>query len=278
MLGWRTLIAILFFPMGFRSFLMEKMVKGSSVDRRLLAYAIASTTVVGSGSLAQAGIYGQTNLNVSVSSNSNAALFYDLDKDGAEDIAFFYGGGPNQANTVDFAIAVRPLGTEGGTNYAAVVVDGTTTVDFGDDVQNKDAAAKLSGGFTVGETLSAYNWGGNNLIGFGAKIQNWDATNGSPSEGNFAGVTEKYIGFRVHLSSNEELVYGWAKVSTVTNLNEIGVSGDVILHGYAYESTPNTAIVAGASPVPEPTSLAIFAMGGAGIAAWKRRRKAVAQA
>jgi len=81
---------------------------------------------------------------------------------------------------------------------------------------------------------------------------------------------------RVHLSSTEDLVYGWAKVSTVTNLNEIGVSGDVILHGYAYESTPNTAIAAGA--VPEPTSLAIFAMGGAGIAAWKRRRKAVAQA
>jgi hypothetical protein len=255
---------------------MEKMVKGSSVDRRLLAYAIASTTVVGSGSLAQAGIYGQTNLNVSVSSNSNAALFYDLDKDGAEDIGFFYGGGPNQANTVDFAIAVRPLGTEGGTNYAAVVVDGTTTVDFGDDVQNKDAAAKLSGGFTVGETLSAYNWGGNNLIGFGAKIQNWDATNGSPSQGNFAGATEKYIGFRLHLSSTEELVYGWAKVSMVNTLTSPMTPGEIILHGFAYESTPNTAIATGA--VPEPTSLAIFAMGGAGIAAWKRRRKAVAQA
>jgi hypothetical protein len=277
MLGWRTLIAILFFPVEFRSFLMDKIVTSSSVDRRLLAYAIASTTVVGSGSLAQAGIYGQTNLNVSVSSSFNNVLAYDLDKDEAPDIAFYYGGSQEEGTSVDFAIAVRPLGTDGGTNYAAVVVDGNTTVDFGDDIQNKDAAAKLSGGFTVGETLSAYNWGGNSLAGVGAKIQNWDATNnGSPSEGNFAGATEKYIGFRLHLSSTEELVYGWAKVSMVNTLTSFATPGEIILHGYAFESTPNTPIVTGA--VPEPTSLAIFAMGGAGIAAWKRRRKAVEQA
>ncbi len=256
---------------------MDKIVTSSSVDRRLLAYAIASTTVVGSGSLAQAGIYGQTNLNVSVSSSFNNVLAYDLDKDEAPDIAFYYGGSQEEGTSVDFAIAVRPLGTDGGTNYAAVVVDGNTTVDFGDDIQNKDAAAKLSGGFTVGETLSAYNWGGNSLAGVGAKIQNWDATNnGSPSEGNFAGATEKYIGFRLHLSSTEELVYGWAKVSMVNTLTSFATPGEIILHGYAFESTPNTPIVTGA--VPEPTSLAIFAMGGAGIAAWKRRRKAVEQA
>jgi hypothetical protein len=281
MLGWRTLIAILFFPMGFRSFLMEKMVKGSSVDRRLLAYAIASTTVVGSGSLAQAGIYGQTNLNVSVSSSIPNVLAYDLDKDGEEDIGFFYSGGQEEGTSVDFAIVVRslnPANAPGGTNYAAIVVDGNTTVDLGNGVQNKDAAAKLSGGFTVGETLSAYNWGGNTTFGFGAKIQNWDTANGSPLEGNFAGATEKYIGFRLHLSSTEELVYGWAKVSMVNTLTSFATPGEIILHGYAFESTPNTPIVAGASPVPEPTSLAIFAMGGAGIAAWKRRRKAVAQA
>jgi hypothetical protein len=82
----------------------------------------------------------------------------------------------------------------------------------------------------------------------------------------------------LHLSSTEELVYGWAKVSMVNTLTSFATPGEIILHGYAFESTPNTPIVAGASPVPEPTSLAIFAMGGAGIAAWKRRRKAVAQA
>ena len=58
----------------------------------------------------------------------------------------------------------------------------------------------------------------------------------------------------------------------------LGSSTTYLLPKRLVESTPNTAIVAGASPVPEPTSLAIFAMGGAGIAAWKRRRKAVAQA
>jgi PEP-CTERM motif len=277
MLGWRTLIAILFFPVGSRSFLMEKMVKGSSVDRRLLAYAIASTTVIGSGSLAQAGIYGKTDLNLSMSSNTFVSI--DLEQDGEADLGFIFG--PDD-DLIHFAVALRPVDTDvlsGATNYSAVVVDGNTSFDFDGNFQDKDAAAKLSGGFTVGETLSAYSWNVNAPdVGFGGKMQIWDPITGNPTEGNFTGVTEKYIGFRVHLSSTEELVYGWAKVSTVTNLNEIGVSGDVILHGYAYESTPNTAIVAGASPVPEPTSLAIFAMGGAGIAAWKRRRKAVAQA
>jgi hypothetical protein len=256
---------------------MEKMVKGSSVDRRLLAYAIASTTVIGSGSLVQAGIYGRTDLNLSMS--SNPFMLFDLDKDGSDDIGFIFGP---DGGLVHFAMVLRPVDTDvvpGATNYAAAVVDGKTTYDLDGDLQDKDAAAKLSGGFTVGETLSAYSWNVNVPdVGFGAKIQIWDPNTGNPTEGHFAGVSEKYIGFRLHLSSTEDLVYGWAKVSTVTNLNEIGVSGDVILHGYAYESTPNTAILAGASPVPEPTSLAIFAMGGAGIAAWKRRRKAVAQA
>jgi len=256
---------------------MEKMVKGSSVDRRLLAYAIASTTVIGSGSLVQAGIYGQTDLNFSMPSNVIASI--DLEQDGNSDLVFLFGP---DSGLIHFALAVRPVDTEvvpGATNYAGVVVDGNTSYDYSQDVQDKDAAAKLSGGFTVGETLSAYSWNVNVAdVGFGAKVQIWDSNTGNPTEGNFAGVTEKYIGFRVHLSSTEDLVYGWVKVSTVTNLNEIGVSGDVILHGYAYESTPNTAIAAGASPVPEPTSLAIFAMGGAGVAAWKRRRKAVAQA
>jgi hypothetical protein len=258
---------------------MEKMVKGSSVDRRLLAYAIASTTVIGSGSLAQAGIYGQTDLNLSMSSNLYAEI--DLEQDGATDLAFVFGS-DSDSGLMHFALAVRPVDTDvvpRATNYAGAIVDGNTSYDVDQDVQDKDAAAKLSGGFTVGDALSAYDWNVNvSDVGFGAKVQIWDLNTGNPTEGNFVGVTEKYIGFRLHLSSTEELVYGWAKVSTVTNLNEIGVSGDVILHGYAYESTPNTAILAGASPVPEPTSLAIFAMGGAGIAAWKRRRKAVAQA
>lgn len=253
---------------------MEKMVKGSSVDRRLLAYAIASTTVIGSGSLAQAGIYGKTDLNLSMSSTGIA--YIDLDKDEAPELGFIFGPGNDSTH---FAFALRPVDTDvlpGATNYSAAVVDGNTSFDFGGGFQDKDAAAKLSGGFTVGETLSAYSWNVNGPdVGFGGKMQIW-GSNGNPTQGNFTGVTEKYIGFRVHLSSTEDLVYGWVKVSTVTNLNEIGVSGDVILHGYAYESTPNTAIATGA--VPEPTSLAIFAMGGAGVAAWKRRRKAVAQA
>jgi len=241
-----------------------------SLDRRLLSYAIAGSTIVGTCSLAEAGIVYSGPLNISAVSNTYSP--FDLDNDGNEDVVFIFGQDTG-TSPIGFGVAVRPLDLNvvpGGTSRAGIIVDGTITTPA------KDAAANLSSGFTIGDTLTSHSWNSSTPnFGASAKIQNWNPNNGQPFEGNFAGALDKFIGFRLHLSSNEDLVYGWVRVSVVANLNDYPANGDVIIHDWAYQSTPDTPIIAG--NVPEPTSLAIFALGGAGVAAWKRRRKAAAQ-
>ena len=249
--------------------IMQKDQLGS-LDRRLLAYAIAGSTIVGGASIAQAGIISSGELNLSLV--TEGAVF-DLDGDSEPDIGI--GLDSSATAIVGLGMAVRSLDTAAmpsGTDYSGIVVNGTATAEL---VGVKDAAANLSGGFLIADTLAANSWG-TYVAGDApsAKIQTWDATTGQAFEGNFAGATEKYVGFRLHLSSNEDLVYGWAKLSILGDLDDYPANGDLILHEWAYESTPNTPIAAGSAAVPEPTSLAIFAMGGVGVAAWKRRRKA----
>ncbi|QDU70467.1 PEP-CTERM sorting domain-containing protein [Mucisphaera calidilacus] len=67
---------------------------------------------------------------------------------------------------------------------------------------------------------------------------------------NFVGQGN-YIGYRFEIDGNTH--YGWVQVDVTDNLI------NAIITGYAYESTPDTGIVAGA--IPEPTSLALLAAG-----------------
>jgi hypothetical protein len=79
---------------------------------------------------------------------------------------------------------------------------------------------------------------------------------------NFVG-TDKFVGLKWDIGGGN-VRFGWARID-VTAAN----NGTATLFSYAYESTPNTAIAAGA--VPEPSSLALLAAGG-GAVALKRRR------
>jgi hypothetical protein len=83
---------------------------------------------------------------------------------------------------------------------------------------------------------------------------------------NFVG-TGKYVGLKWDIGGGA-FDFGWARVD-VTSAN----NGTATLFSYAYESTPNTAIVAGdTGAVPEPSSLALLAAG-AGAIGLKSRRK-----
>lgn len=61
---------------------------------------------------------------------------------------------------------------------------------------------------------------------------------------------------------DDSLHYGWFRVA-------LPASGAGTLVDYAYETTPNTALIAGA--VPEPASMALMCGGLAGLLAWRRR-------
>jgi hypothetical protein len=72
-----------------------------------------------------------------------------------------------------------------------------------------------------------------------------------------------YLGVRFQQSGADHL--GWVALSMQKDIPNVTVLG------YAYESDPRTEISAGAAP--EPSSIALFAAGAAGIMALRRRRR-----
>jgi hypothetical protein len=81
--------------------------------------------------------------------------------------------------------------------------------------------------------------------------------------------TSGQFGFRFFDSVASDSIYGWG--SMVIEGDPIG-SGYKITEAY-YNQTPGTTINVGAVPVPEPSSIALLAIGAAGVAAWRIRRK-----
>ena len=93
----------------------------------------------------------------------------------------------------------------------------------------------------------------------------WGPYKSSGSYGNFLGQSGKYLGVEFQIAGQTH--YGWVQIDVNDEANE------ATINGYAYEDVAGAAIHAGT--VPEPGSLAMLAIGAAGIAA-RRRRKAAA--
>jgi PEP-CTERM motif len=78
----------------------------------------------------------------------------------------------------------------------------------------------------------------------------------------------QYWGFGLNIDG--DIHYGWGRLST---FNNAGV-WTATLHEYAYQSEPGVPILAGSLPqIPEPTTLALLAAGGGGIALASRRKQ-----
>ena len=87
--------------------------------------------------------------------------------------------------------------------------------------------------------------------------------------GPWPGAGPGFLAVRLDISGNSH--YGWARLSVDD------FSGTIGLFDWAYESDPDTQILAGA--VPEPNALALMALGAAGIVGWRmsRRKKNAAE-
>jgi hypothetical protein len=118
-------------------------------------------------------------------------------------------------------------------------------------------------------TGAAVNLAVGTLIG-GSSVYN----TGTPDASALATGAPTILGFRFRnegpdltVNTDDTVHYGWARFR-LTN----GSPGTLI--DYAFESTPLTAIAAGVtSPIPEPTSVALFGAGLLGVLALQRRRQ-----
>ena len=77
-----------------------------------------------------------------------------------------------------------------------------------------------------------------------------------------------YIGFEFNAGAGEQ--YGWVSVTTE------GTAGDNVftINSYAYGDVGDVVL---AGEVPEPGSLGLLAVGGAGLLAWRKRRAQAAR-
>ena len=214
-----------------------------TLDAHLLTYALAGGAILAGSSPANAAV-----IYYSGPTLDTAGTFFDLDlnTDLFTDFTF------NSENAVN-----------GGFN-ATVSFPGTNGV-----------TGPLAFGDTIG-TASSFSTSSPYKI---SKASIDTAGTITPS-GNYPIGSDQYMGLQFDVSGSTHYAWALIQVSTSATFNDPDWTGviNTQVKQFGYESVAGADILAGAtsggaSEVPEPSSLAMFALGAAGIAALRRRRK-----
>lgn len=122
-------------------------------------------------------------------------------------------------------------------------------------------AVPLAAGQIIGPDAAGYVWISDPAGGSLLTATYDGGAGGQESVGLFTGGESAYLGLQ--FQQNGQTYYGWARIET-----SVGGISLAWLYDYAYQTSPNTPILAGA--VPEPSTWALF---GLGLASWFCRRK-----
>lgn len=126
-------------------------------------------------------------------------------------------------------------------------------------------AVPLAAGQQIGPSAAGYVWI-SDPVGGSLLTAMYDGGAGGPeSIGLFTGVESGYLGLQFQQSG--QTYYGWARVGTPYQGLNIGW-----LYDYAYETRPDTPILAGA--IPEPSTSALLTVGGTLFWLLRRARRA----
>lgn len=160
---------------------------------------------------------------------------------------------------------------------------GSFPVYFDDDLAIQGPAGSAGVGF-VGTPGFGNLYAYADKLGFGSTVGTNNAFAGNNAYlayGVYAfltGAGKDFVGSRgvvgIQFQIGGSTHYGWADISGTVGAtpgdanNATGPGG--VLHAFGYNDTPGAAT----TPVPEPSSMLLLAAGAAGLAGWRRRRKA----
>jgi hypothetical protein len=214
----------------------EKNKKSRKLEKDIVAYSLAAGAVLIGAAGANAAVH-HTDLGAGVVLNTDGATI-DIDFDGGgTEFTIAFGTSYRRVNV---AYRTANASWRGGNGYGTT---GAIALNNGDNVD------------------SGAQWGHSNLTGTNS-FGNMAYTSYNLGYGSFAGTSDKYLGVRFTISGNTH--YGWIQVQVPADVTYATITG------YAYEDVADAQITAGA--IPEPGSLALLAIGAAGLAAWRKKR------
>lgn len=216
------------------------------LDRKLTAYTLAATAVVVAPQMMKAD-------GITYVGNVNQTIYYGYDP------------ATGTTSTTGQSYTLTLPGTNQFIDFNSTSIG--NTANAGNGVEFLQAAngypAALSAGALIDPSATG-NFSSNGKL----------VSNGKFAGGNFTDGTTADLGF--YFTEADGLHAGWASLTSVApDANNYKLT----LNSYAYNNVANQSILAGQTvATPEPASVSLIAMGAAGLAELRRRRRKYAEA